>query len=253
MCIRDRTTNDRPSVVWSDICVKCNNEIKQLAKTMNSVEKKTYKINDEYTLVFMKNGPVLIKTLENGTTEFANVVKDIQLNLDKLSRNEYTIDDLLEMKQIVLGKHNDNDVLLKNGKYGPYIEYHDNASTSFPASSPNATVMRTSTLVSNTIIMRISVKHIQKPFHLIELNDVLSLIVKNGDDARAPPNAPNKAIIRIIDENTSIRKGKFGAYIYHKTEHMKSPQFFNMSKFKKGYAVCDLQDIKDWLKDTHNI
>jgi len=216
--------------LWSDICVKCNNEIKQLAKTMNSVEKKTYKINDEYTLVFMKNGPVLIKTLENGTTEFANVVKDIQLNLDKLSRNEYTIDDLLEMKQIILGKHNDNDVILKNGKYGPYIEYHDNA-----------------------IIMRTSVKHIQKPFHFIELNDVLSLIDKNGDDARAPPNAPNKAVIRIIDENTSIRKGKFGAYIYHKTEHMKSPQFFNMSKFKKGFAVCDLQDIKDWLKNTHNI
>jgi len=101
--------------------------------------------------------------------------------------------------------------------------------------------------------LRTSVKHIQKPFHLIELNDVLSLIVKNGDDARAPPNAPNKAVIRIIDENTSIRKGKFGAYIYHKTKHMKSPQFFNMSKFKKGYVVCDLQDIKDWLKDTHNI
>jgi DNA topoisomerase-1 len=222
--------NENRETPWSEICIKCNNEIKQLAKTMNSVEKKTYKINDEYILVFMKNGPVLIKTLENGTTEFANVVKDIQLNLDKLSRNEYTIDDLLEMKQIILGKHEDNDVLLKNGKYGPYIEYHDNA-----------------------VIMRTSVKHIQKPFHLIEFGDVLPLIVKNGDDARAPPNAPNKAIIRIIDDNTSIRKGKFGAYVYYKTEHMKSPQFFNMSKFKKGYAVCDLQDIKDWLKDTHNI
>ena len=219
--------------LWSEICIKCNNEIKQLAKTMNSVEKKTYKINDEYTLVFMKNGPVLIKTLENGTTEFANVVKDIQLNLDKLSRNEYIIDDLLEMKQIILGKHEDNDVILKNGKYGPYIEW--------------------TILDKGTEIMRTSVKHIQKPFHLIELGDVLSLIVKNGDDARAPPNAPNKAVIRIIDENTSIRKGKFGAYVYYKTEHMKSPQFFNMSKFKKGYDVCDLQDIKDWLKNTHNI
>ena len=171
--------------------------------------------------------------MENGTTEFANVVKDIQLNLDKLSRNEYIIDDLLEMKQIILGKHEDNDVILKNGKYGPYIEW--------------------TILDKGTEIMRTSVKHIQKPFHLIELGDVLSLIVKNGDDARAPPNAPNKAVIRIIDENTSIRKGKFGAYVYYKTEHMKSPQFFNMSKFKKGYAVCDLQDIKDWLKDTHNI
>ena len=233
----DSTTKSESSEackgLWSEICIKCNNEIKQLAKTMKSVEKKTYKINDEYTLVFMKNGPVLIKTLENGTTEFANVVKDIQLNLDILSRNEYIIDDLLEMKQIILGKHDGNDVILKNGKYGPYIEW--------------------TILDKGTDIMRTSVKHIQKPFHLIELGDVLPLIVKNGDDARAPPNAPNKAVIRIIDENTSIRKGKFGAYVYYKTEHMKSPQFFNMSKFKKGYAVCDLQDIKDWLKDTHNI
>ena len=124
------SNNENGYILWSDICVKCNNEIKQLAKTMNSVEKKTYKINDEYTLVFMKNGPVLIKTLENGTTEFANVVKDIQLNLDKLSRNEYTIDDLLEMKQIILGKHEDNDVILKNGKYGPYIEWSEKRSFS---------------------------------------------------------------------------------------------------------------------------
>ena len=234
----DSTTNSEwrsaPGRVWYDICIKCNNEIKQLSTTMNNVEKKSFKINNEYTLVFMKNGPVLIKTLENGTTEFANVVKDIQLNLSKLSRNEYTIEDLLEIKQIILGKHDDNDVILKNGKYGPYIEWTEKE-------NPMSNIMRT------------SVKHIQKSFHLIELNDVLSLIVKNGDDVREPPSAPNKAIIRIIDENTSIRKGKFGAYVYYKTVHMKSPQFFNMSKFKKGFAVCDLQDIKDWLKNTHNI
>jgi len=216
---------------WFNICITCNNEIKQLSKQMNSVEKKSFKINDEYTLVFTKNGPVLVKNLENGTTEFVNVSKDIEINLDKLGRNEYTIEELLETKQIILGKYENNDVLLKNGKYGPYIEW----------TSAEKNITRT------------SAKNIQKSFQQIELADVLPIIHASESGIRSPPSAPNKSILRIIDENTSIRKGKFGAYIYHKTEHMKSPQFYNMSKFKKGFAVCELQEIKDWLKSTYNI
>jgi len=233
------SNNENPEEPWFNICIKCHHEIKRLSKTMNSVEKKTFKINDEYVLVFAKNGPVLIKTSENGTTEFVSVSKDIQINLDRLGRNEYTIQDLVETKQIVLGKYNDNDVLLKNGKYGPYIEW-------------TATDKGTDK-EDKTNIMRTSAKNIQKPFQNIELNDVLHIITSSDSDVRAPPNAPNKSILRIIDENTSIRKGKFGAYIYYKTEHMKSPQFFNMSKFKHGFAVCDIQLIKDWLKTVHNI
>ena len=38
-------------------------------------------------------------------------------------------------------------------------------------------------------------------------------------------------ILRNINENLSIRKGKFGDYIYYKTAKMKKPQFYKFNKF----------------------
>ena len=34
-----------------------------------------------------------------------------------------------------------------------------------------------------------------------------------------------------------LRKGKFGPYVYYKTDDMKKPNFFNIKKFPKNIAI----------------
>jgi len=51
----------------------------------------------------------------------------------------------------------------------------------------------------------------------------------------------------------SIRKGKFGAYIFYQRSDMKNPEFYSMKNFNKGFLACDKQLLMDWIIDTYSI
>jgi hypothetical protein len=57
-------------------------------------------------------------------------------------------------------------------------------------------------------------------------------------------------IIRELTPELSIRKGKYGAYVYYKTDKMKKPEFFNIQKCR-GYTTNDIGTILAWLKKTY--
>lgn len=63
--------------------------------------------------------------------------------------------------------------------------------------------------------------------------------------------------IKICLENyqmfLSIRKGKFGAYGFYKTDEMKKPQFLNIKKFKGSILTCEKEVIIKWLEDNYPI
>ena len=59
----------------------------------------------------------------------------------------------------------------------------------------------------------------------------------------------NSAIVRNLNTEYSIRKGKYGLYAYYKTQLMKAPKFYNL----KGFPVVDMmmvepQIIIDWIQ-----
>jgi DNA topoisomerase-1 len=200
---------------WFDICNECYNEIKKQSREIK-IEKQQYKIDEEYELVFQQFGPVLRKRLEDGTFEYKSIKKDITLDLEKAKRGEYTMEDLMEQSQISLGNYKDLPVILKNGRYGPYIEWSDKKE---------------------------SVKQIEKGFSQITLEDVLSIL--------DPENNPNKDItysneVRSISTNKNILR-------IINTETMSSAKFYNLNHFNKPYLTCDLQVLKDWIKEKHGI
>jgi DNA topoisomerase-1 len=233
--ISNHNQNPTEPINWYDICKECYNDIRKQSKELK-IEKQRYKINDEYDLVFEKFGPVLKKNTHMETEdgeliyEYKSIKKDISLDLEKLKRMEYTMDDLIEINHICLGNYKELPVDLKNGRYGPYIEWNG---------------------------QKQSVKQIQKEFSDIKIEDVMFLLNPEEKDTEPSTNertlATNKNILRIIDTDMSIRKGKFGAYIYYRTDKMSTAQFYNLNKFRKGYLSCELQILKDWIKETHGI
>ena len=63
----------------------------------------------------------------------------------------------------------------------------------------------------------------------------------------------NNSLVRKIDENLSIRKGKYGDYIFYKTEKMKKPLFFKLKGFDDDYKNCSLTNIRTWIKEKYEI
>jgi topoisomerase IA-like protein len=202
---------------------------------MSKLEKQSYSVvGGEYTLVFQQYGPVLKKTLEDGTVEYKSIKKDLQLDLEKLKKGEYSLDELLDIKNSELGTFQEKEVLLKNGRFGPYVEWGDK---------------------------KVSVKSIAKDLNEITLEDVLPYIDENyhkkeggnADGTGEPIRtlAPIKNLIRIINTELSVRKGKFGAYLYYKTAEMNKPEFYSLSKFKVNFNKCDLEVLKEWIFKTY--
>ncbi len=65
-----------------------------------------------------------------------------------------------------------------------------------------------------------------------------------------PISSENNSIIRIIDDNTSIRNGKYGPYVYYKTPSMKKPKFIPLKGFPYTYTECNVELVSDWV-DKH--
>jgi DNA topoisomerase-1 len=57
----------------------------------------------------------------------------------------------------------------------------------------------------------------------------------------------NNNIIRIINKETSIRKSKYGEYIYYKKEKMKKPIFISLDHFEEDYLSCSEERIIEWV------
>jgi DNA topoisomerase I len=180
-----------------ELCNSCNNTIDKSIKNIKKDDKPIIKIDEQHTYTIGKYGPVIKYTNADGKISFKQINKNIKIDLNKLNRGEYKLNELIKMENKdntnrELGEYNGDDVVLKNGKYGMYVTIG----------------------TKNT-----SVKYINKSFEDIELDDVVEYINKKNTGSN---------IIRTLSETTSIRKGKYGLYVYYKTSEMNRPRFISM-------------------------
>ena len=83
-----------------------------------------------------------------------------------------------------------------------------------------------------------SLKSIRKRPDSIVLEDVIDILLGK--------KSTNPKVNRILDKNTSVRKGKYGLYIYYKTDAMKKPTFFGAKQlFGNEFNTSDLASLPD--------
>ena len=213
---------------YYDLCNVCNVliddliKINSLSKKNNSnIEKINIKIDDKHSYIIGKNGPVIKFDKPDGTIGFYGIKPNIDIN--KLKNNEYKLEEIIQLKDDnnkSLGLYKDKEVYLKNGKFGYYLEYGE-------------------------VKKSLKTVKINIPYKNIKLEDAIS-ILQNIDEN-------TNSLVRVIDENISIRKGKFGDYIFYKTQKMSKPQFLKLNGFDDDYKNCNILSIKLWLKEKFNI
>jgi DNA topoisomerase-1 len=274
--------NDTASSVWWHICKSCYDEIKEKSKTLNQISKSAISLDEKHELVFNMNGPVIQtkkESISGSSTdletdfakEYKSVRKDILIDLDKLMNNEYTLEDLLEIKNSYLGNLENTPIYIRTGKYGAYLEWGDKKESlksllnekkdiNIITYNDAVRIFRPDLLKDNGDNGNCYNGNIDSDNSSLDTssmlwsNNVDSVITNNINNihgTRAPPI--NKNILRIINTDMSIRRGKFGAYIYYKTSEMKEPKFLSLAKFKKGFINCNIEELKSWIQNTHNI
>jgi DNA topoisomerase-1 len=217
--------SDGTSLNWSSICKECYDEITDLSSVLKRLGKQTFVLDEKHTFSFEKMGPVIKYAEEDGSITFLPVKQGIQIHLDKLKNNQYSLADLVETATSSLGKYLDEEVFLKYGKFGPYIQWKD---------------------------INVGLKNELSDGNITTLEIVLPLLESKIKSVNEPETVNN--LLRWLKEpELSIRKGKFGPYVFYQTKTMKKPQFFNIKKFKEGVFTCEPEILINWLNETYNV
>ena len=144
----------------------------------------------------------------------------------------------------LMGQYQGQDVITKSGKYGAYVVWGS---------------------------MNLSLKPLlggggrggKSEFDLA-LQDVIAFIEKStggaagaegtdGAEGTATGTPFQGQILRTIDENTTIRYGRYGPYIFHKTAKMTKPAFVALKGFPEAhgnYITCEAAKIHEWITAT---
>jgi len=215
---------------WYKVCDDCLKEITDKIKKVQKLGKQIFTISDGYEIVFEKYGPVLRKmdegsgsmnegSMNKGSQKYSfySVKKDINVDLGKLQRGEYTLADLKEEETLDFGEYKGSQLLVKTGPYGKYIEWNSK---------------------------KISIKSMDSE---IKKEDLYPFLEPSSE------NIETKNILRELTSELSIRKGKFGAYVYYKTNSMSKPQFYNIQKFKESYHHCSIDALICWINKTYKL
>jgi len=198
---------------WYKVCDECHTTIKECSKPLSKLTKESYKIDDIHEVVFVKYGPTIRYTDDDGNIAYKKVKQGLEINVEKLKAGEYTLEYLLAPSDICIGKWEGVDVYVREGRFGKYAEWGDNR------------------------------KSIKTSSGVITMADL-----KKAIEGKANPN-----MLRTLNDDFSIRKGKHGAYAFYQTKAMQKPQFMNIKKFNEGYGTCQASTLVNWLCKTYEI
>lgn len=223
---------------WYELCNECLKQILNLSKDIDFVENKNtnkIKLDNNHTYMIGRYGPVI--KYENGEdVKFLKVKEDI--DIEKLKDGSYILEDIIEKNNsgILLYQTGEKNVVLKKGKYGFYLEVGDKKKS-----------------ININDILDNKVEEDELLDNIDEININKQKVVKILDEKKTVDGLP-----RIIDDNMSIRNGKYGDYIFYKKQGWKKPQFLKLNGFVKqhginSYKTCDLSIIKEWVAETYKL
>jgi len=230
--------------IWNELCQDCLTQIEDLsakilpkAKAAGAADAADelvgeIRIDNEHTYMIAKYGPVIKCTIKDTASRkdiisFKKLKPDIKIDINKLKNGEYQLSELVCENKLtgkMLGVYKDHEVILKNGKFGLYIEWGElKKSINFDKSLDTDD---------------------------ITLKDIISLLDNNNNNKGG---LIQSSIVRVINDNLSIRSGKFGDYIFYKKSTMKQPKFLKLAGFEGNYKDGDLTFVKKWIKENYGV
>lgn len=227
---------DKKSDPWYSICDSVLDTITKKIKNIKLVKKKTFPIDESHEIIFQSFGPCVLRHGKDGEDEFLPIKpqhlgKIEALLLDSVDGKmnlDISIEDLVVFQSSNLGKDQESgsSVFIKTGPYGYYLEFGGKQKSlkDYPIESIGE----------------------------LDLESALGILHGNNEEGEdgGVGGESNKMILRHLTPEMSIRRGKFGSYIYYKKPDSKVPKFISLKGFDQGdYLTCETEIVIKWAED----
>jgi len=153
------------------------------------------------------------------------------------------------------------------GKYGPTIKWQKNGNVAFKKVNENIDYDKLvegrysleeiidkskDTTIGNYKNKPVNIK--KGPYgYYIEYNKIKKSIESSNitlDEAIKLLEEPSSIVYNLRDD-LSIRNGKYGKYIFYKTNKMKKPKFYKLNGY--DFSSYNEKELLDWIKKKYNI
>jgi DNA topoisomerase-1 len=283
--------SDKTLTMWYQICKKCFDDITERSKPLAKQAKQTFALADtaDYVLIFNTYG-ASIKSSNRGTqdargegeTKYMKIRPDIELDLEKAKRCEYTMSELVWREDNgCLGEYNGCPVYVKKGKFGLYAEYGK-----LSDKEKSTISLKPLHESANNILLEDVIDLIQKKNSVMSREDATEMFLpqslnmdgldgeyknefmdatgyghaaKSNVGASSPMvssgdnKTSDKTLLRALRTDLSIRKGKYGPYIFHKTSQMTKPSFHPIKPFKDRWESMDNLELIAAIENTYRL
>lgn len=189
--------------------------------------------------------------ISEGKSEWRALCETCQRTLDELTKG-------------VVGKERtqfrlDDEHTYLIGKHGPVVKRTDKAgNTSFLSVRPDIDMIRLQA-------GEYKVEDLVERKNSLGLHEGKPLLLKHGkwgdyvewgdekvnvsalEEVSAETVVPLLGQTRVIDKYTSVRRGKHGDYIYHKTPQMKRPKFISLKEFEGNARTCPVEQVNAFV------
>jgi hypothetical protein len=215
-------------MIWNQLCDDCYKGLSSVTDKLQDLKKFSLIIDNCHSLIIGKHGPVIkyVDPKDSKKVSFMAVKKNIDIESLK-NMKQLTLEDVVDnvvSDNSAIGKYKGQDLFIKKGKYGFYAQWGKE---------------------TKSLKEEFGTSKIDKDKYL----DIIRFLDK---DTVLDPTKPI-GLVRELNNNLSIRTGKYGDYIFYKKLRMKTPGFYKLNGFDSDYKKCDKILILNWIKQTHNV
>lgn len=215
-------------MIWNQLCDDCYKGLSSVTDKLQDLKKFSLIIDKCHSLIIGKHGPVIkyVDPKDSKKVSFMAVKKNIDIESLK-NMKQLTLEDVVDnvvSDTAAIGKYKGQDLFIKKGKYGFYAQWGKE---------------------TKSLKEEFGTSKIDKDKYL----DIIRFLDK---DTVLDPTKPI-GLVRELNNNLSIRTGKYGDYIFYKKLRMKTPGFYKLNGFDSDYKKCDKILILNWIKQTHNV
>jgi hypothetical protein len=231
--------------------------LKDISKSIDTYSMKpTYRLSDadDCCVRLLEHGLVVqrfVKRQEEKSIEYLPMKSGLEIDMNRLRQGSYMLHELVAYTVSYLGEYQGQPVTLGTGPYGHYVQVgkerdkeRDKERGNQKPTNKNCIVIPPpdSSMESSDKPIHKSLKdYTKKPISEFTLTDAIELL----EDKNTVVEDSTK-IMRQLNDTMSIRRGKFGCYVYYRPTPTATPQFISLKKFPGAFLDVDIETVVKW-------